>query len=81
MASTITLKHYSDTNNTADSPTLSMDVANVNGRVIGATHPKSIGWSGIFHSIEVEVTVDTDLVGCEFLAIGMFVKDIRQNLI
>jgi hypothetical protein len=81
MATTITLQHYGDTNTAADSPALSMPITNATGRVIGVTHPKSVSYQAILHSVEVTVIPDTDMVGCEILALGYMVKNVRQDLI
>jgi hypothetical protein len=82
MALDITLKHYTDTNDAADEPTITLVSSNSNGRLFGLVNPLSVHWPGVTHAFEVTVTCNVDtLVGCEVLALACGVQNIRQDLL
>ncbi len=81
MASTVTLKHYSDTNTTADT-SVTMPIANTGYRLINIRSPlaPASNWdSCTLHSLEMVISAETTMVGCEILAIGLDIMITRLD--
>lgn len=70
MPSTVTLKHYANTKTTADT-SITMPIAADSGhRIIGIHKSISANWdSASLHSLELVISAESGLIGCEILAI------------
>lgn len=81
MASTVTLKHYSDTKTTADT-SVTMPISNAGYRLLNVRSPlpPASNWDGcVLHSLEMVISAETTMVGCEVLAIGLDIMILRQD--
>jgi hypothetical protein len=74
MASTVTLKHYSDTKTTADT-SMSLPITASSGyRLFNINQADSAhkDWDAAsLHSLELVISAESGLIGCEIIAIGL----------
>jgi hypothetical protein len=73
-----TVTHYADASNTA-SDTLSLSLADTARRVV--QKKQTVNWqNGVFHAIDCAISTSNEPCGFEPVALGVFVKTIRDDL-
>jgi hypothetical protein len=75
----VTISHYGDCANTADATTVSASVNSSTLRVVKKI--ESVNWTGnVFHSFECQLTTTNESVGYEPLGLGVFYKDVGEDI-
>jgi hypothetical protein len=74
----VAVTHYADTANAA-SDTLSLSLADASHRVV--QNKQTVNWqNGVFHAIDCKISTSNEACGFEPIALGVFVKPIRDDL-